>query len=129
MKKKSKSAKGVSLATVRKLWYEYNRLVFGNNLYEPIIRITRARNYYGKFVCRESDGGKTLVLLISGPLHVGSGGLNDTVLHEMIHQWQWENGYKENEHDETFTQWLPKIQEKTGITLQDTWSVSEGGVG
>jgi hypothetical protein len=40
----------------------------------------------------------------------------------MVHQWQWENGLKENEHDETFLQWLPIIKEKTGISLTDSWS-------
>lgn len=125
MKKKSKSAKGVSLALVRRLWHEYNATVFEGALTEPILRITRGRKYFGKCVSRESDNGTRLAILISGPSHTGvllSPGIGDTILHEMIHQWQYINGYKENQHDETFTQWLPKIKESTGIELQDTWS-------
>ena len=129
MKKKSKSAKGVSLALVRKLWGEYNELVFAGGLSLPVIRITRGRSYFGSAVVRESDGGRQIVLLISGPRNTELANLRDTLLHEMIHQWQYTNGYKENEHDQTFTQWLPVIQEKTGILLQNTWDDCCGGVG
>jgi predicted SprT family Zn-dependent metalloprotease len=53
----------------------------------------------------------------------------DTILHEMVHQWQHSKGLNHNEHDETFTQWLPKIKEVTGIELQDTWTDCDGEVG
>lgn len=129
MKILRKSAKGVSLAILRRLWSEYNELVFGGRLSLPVLRITRGRRYFGKSVVRESDGGKAIVLLISGPCNTELADLRDTLLHEMIHQWQYENGLKLNEHDETFTQWLPKIKEITGIELQNTWDDGVGCVG
>lgn len=124
-----KSAKGVSLATVKALWEKFNDLIFEGALSPPVIRITRARRYFGNCVVRESDAGRRLVICISGPMHLyvdGSGithkhAIADTLVHEMVHQWQYENGLKENQHDETFTKWIPIIQEKLGITLQESW--------
>lgn len=88
-----------------------------------MLRITRARNYYGICVRRESDSGKRLAIHISGPLNRGdTNGLRDTIAHEMIHQWQYENGYRYNEHDETFLQWLPVIKEKLNIELVNSWN-------
>jgi hypothetical protein len=124
-----KSAKGVSLATVRRLWQQYNESVFDCRLLEPVFRITRAGAYFGKVVYRQSDNGARVVFHISGPQHPGGAGLDDTILHEMIHQWQILSGLKENEHDETFTQWLPIIEEKTGIKLQNSWDDGQGVVG
>lgn len=122
-----KSAKGVSLATVRSLWAKYNEEVFNSSLSEPIFRITRGRNYWAKFVYLESSPTK-IAIYVSGFKHRGSdvGHLRDSILHEMIHHWQHENGHKYNEHDETFTQWLPVIEERTGIKLQESWIDCEG---
>ncbi len=130
MKSTMKSAKGVSLATVKALWAKFNDLIFEGKLKEPCIRITRARRYFGNCVVRESDAGRRLCICISGPLHsaisnVGGdyqNALSDTLVHEMVHQWQYENGLKNNQHDETFTKWIPVIQEKLGITLQESWT-------
>jgi hypothetical protein len=122
----TKSAKGVSLARIREIWAKYNEEVFGAELSTPVFRITRARRYYGKFVSRESDGGRTFIFCVSGPLNRSDRNiLNDTILHEMIHQWQHENGYLNNEHDETFYNWVPIIKEKTGITLDESWREDE----
>jgi hypothetical protein len=123
VKKLYKSAKGVSLATVVKIWHELNTQVFEGKLHEPLFRITRARGYFAKFVSLESSPHKWAIY-ISGFAHRGltDGSLRDSIAHEMIHQWQQENGFNENEHDKSFTQWIPVIQEKTGIVLTNSWS-------
>jgi hypothetical protein len=128
-----KSAKGVSLALVRRLWEKYNDSVFQGQLSEPVFRITRARRYWAKFICLESSPNKCAIY-VSGSMHRGAGSeqLSDSLIHEMIHQWQYENGFKFDDyedlknHDETFTQWLPIIEEKLGIKLQESWLDCEG---
>jgi hypothetical protein len=121
-----KYKKGLKLSTVQAIWNDINEKVFDGRLRPVVIRITRSVHYYGTCVRREADAGKRLAIHISGPLHVGSGldatRIRDTMAHEMVHQWQYENGLRYNEHDETFTQWIPKIKEALGIELQDTWS-------
>jgi hypothetical protein len=121
-----KSKKGLRLSVVQTIWCEINEKVFDGKLRPVVIRITRSTKYWGVCVRRESDAGRRLSIHISGPHHMGAGPndhrLQDTMAHEMVHQWQYENGLRYNEHDETFTQWIPVIQEKLGFTLQDTWS-------
>jgi len=118
----------VSLHVVDTLFKEINEKVFAGYLSRPVIRITRARKYYGTCVRRESDNGKRLAILISGPLHRDDGGggtkgdrLLDTLAHEMVHLWQYQKGLRYNEHDNTFLQWLPVIKEKLGIELVRSW--------
>jgi hypothetical protein len=125
VKKSNKSAKGVSLATVRWMWQEFNDLVFEGKLLEPTFRITRARGYWAKCHCPDTSPVPKVSIYISGHKHRGDtdGALGDSLIHEMIHQWQFENGIRHDDnHDKTFLQWLPVIQEKTGIILTNSWS-------
>jgi hypothetical protein len=124
-----KSAKGVSLATVRKVWTDINERVFEGKLFEPYFRITRARSYWARCDLVDPRNDPKISIYVSGHFHQGMStehrlnALYDTLAHEMIHQWQFEQGLKYNDnHDETFTKWIPIIQEKLGITLQDSWS-------
>lgn len=120
MKKSNK--KGLKLSTVRKLWSEINEKVFDGVLQEPVLRITRARFYYGKCTIVDPRKHPRVAIYISGPLS-STDNLRDTLAHEMIHQWQYENGYRYNDnHDETFLQWLPIIEAKLNIKLHDSWS-------
>jgi hypothetical protein len=125
--KRTSKKKGLKLSTVRKLWYEINEKVFDGQLHEPVLRITRSNGYYGKCVCVDPARDPRIAIYISGPMHRGFdlGVLRDSISHEMIHQWQYENGLRYNDnHDETFTKWLPIIEERLGIKLQDSWSES-----
>ena len=111
------------------MWRAYNAFVFEDKLEEPVFRITRDKRNFGKFVWRTSDGGARTCIYISGYLNRGNIlTLRDTLLHEMVHQWQHQQGLKYNEHDETFTQWVPKIKEKCGISLHDSRSNCESDV-
>lgn len=92
---------------------------------EPVFRITRARGYWAKCVCPDTSPVPKVSIYISGLKHrdAPSGSLCDSLVHEMIHQWQFENGVRHDDnHDFTFLDWLPIIKEKLGITLIDSWS-------
>lgn len=123
---KSTKKKGLRLSTVKRLWAEINERVFDSQLTEPCIRITRSRLYYGKCTVVDPRSNPKLAIYVSGPLHAGDSGnriLRDTLCHECIHQWQYQANLRYNDnHDETFTQWLPVIQEKFQVTLENTWS-------
>lgn len=123
MKSIPKNAKGVSLSQVKQIWSAFNDAIFEGKLAEPIFRITRDRRNFGKFVWRPSDSRGRCAIYISGVLHSDRKfDLGDTIAHEMVHQWQHQQGLKYNEHDETFTKWIPIIKEKVGITLQESWN-------
>ena len=125
MKSTMKSAKGVSLAKVKALWAKYNVEVFEGKLPEPVFRITRARGDWAKCYCPDTSPVPKVAICISGHKHNGvdDGTLGDSLIHEMIHQWQFENGIRHDDnHDETFLRWLPVIKEKLGITLQESWN-------
>ena len=126
MKKSNK--KGLKLSTVKRLWSEINDKVFDGELSEPVLRITRANRYFGKCSVVDSSKSAKITIMVSGRMHRDTcHALIDTLAHEMIHQWQYENGYRYNDnHDETFTQWLPIVKEKLGIDLYESWNESFG---
>jgi hypothetical protein len=124
VKKSNKSEKGVRLVTIKVLWKEFNDKVFQGRLLEPAFRITRARGYWAKCVCPDTSTVAKVTIYISGHKHAiaPTGSLSDSLVHEMIHQWQFENGVRHDDnHDETFLKWLPIIKEKLGITLIESW--------
>lgn len=46
--------------------------------------------------------------------------IKNTLVHEMIHVWQFENGYEAEEngmHGESFNQWCKYLKRKTGIQI------------
>jgi hypothetical protein len=122
---KSSKKQGLKLATVQKLYDDVNDRVFAGQLTRPILRITRSAHYYGKCTVVDSRGDAKVAIYLSGPMHSGAdiSVLRDTLAHEMIHQWQFEHGFRYSDnHDETFTQWLQKVEEYLGTPLQNTWS-------
>lgn len=125
MKSTKKASKGVSLATVKALWQKYNEIIFEGQLHLPVIRITRSTKYYGRCDVTDSRPGKIALFISGWYCRNEPTSLDDTLVHEMVHQWQYENGMRFNDnHDETFTKWIPVIQEKAGITLQESWKDS-----
>lgn len=111
----------VKISTVKRLWSEFNAKVFGGVLSAPYFRITRARNYYGMYVNRDSSQYSSGAIYISGRVCDDINLTTDTLLHEMIHQWQMETAKEKGpgiiNHGPSFTQWVPIIKEKTGIDL------------
>lgn len=67
---------------------EFNSLCFDSRLPKPLFRITNARSYLGKMVCRSgADGSRTFELLVSRAVDRSENVVEDTVLHEMIHYY------------------------------------------
>jgi hypothetical protein len=119
-----KSAKGVSLAKVKALWHKYNEAIFEGRLRVPVLRITRSIHYYGRCCIVLTNTEPKVAIYISGVFaRDNPTSIDDTLVHEMVHQWQFEQGLRfDDNHDETFMQWLPVIKEKTGLVLQESWN-------
>ena len=91
----------MKLSTLKALWKELNDKWFGGLLKEIPIRLTRAKRYYGDFVYIVGSGKETL--RISSPMNRDPAVLLDTMLHEMCHQFLYEQtGDADSEHGERF---------------------------
>jgi len=78
------------VAALQSLWETLNVKHFHGKLKEIPIRITRARRYYGYYSVTESS--EAARICISARLHGNPELLQDTMLHEMVHQYLQETG-------------------------------------
>lgn len=76
--------------TLKILWENLNLKYFNGSLKDVPIRITRARRYYGYYSV--TDSSESARICISARLHGNSELLQDTMLHEMVHQYLQETG-------------------------------------
>ena len=103
----------------RFLWYEYNASVFGNKLVEPVIKIDdRASSYWGKFIYSWSGRtdkkitDRSRVIVLSGDYDEG------VLLHEMIHQYQFEVLSRQPSHDAIFNSIARKIERMYALEVR-----------
>lgn len=99
----------MKLAQVQRAWHEYNAKYFDNALQPITIRITRAENYYAKFVHPNALRGPRPSIFISGYLN-DENSWRDALLHEMVHQELYEHGIvEEDDHGPIFREWAKKL--------------------
>ena len=75
----------MKLVTLRALWDIYNRDYFASSLHPIPILLTRARAYWGKYEYHES--GARTAIYISGVKNKSLHDFEDSLKHEMIHQY------------------------------------------
>lgn len=91
------------LARLGELFEQFNRKHFGGRLAVPVIRLSsRMRRRLGIFHPADAPGLPPEIVLSRGHLRRdGWARTAETLLHEMVHQWQWESGLP-LAHDRTF---------------------------
>lgn len=85
--------KSLTVDVIARKFRKFNDLMFGSVLPVPEIRITEARTFLGKFVCRRivMPGGRIncrdFQIRISRSIPMSETELEDTLIHEMIHYY------------------------------------------
>ena len=98
-------------------WYdEFNAKYFDNELTRCTIQINKTKRALGQF-CRKNDWYSTRCFIrISNYLDRPIKDVQNTLIHEMIHQWQWVNFYH-CDHGTTFKQKAREIN-------KDGWNIA-----
>lgn len=105
------------------LWYHFNDKYFGGKLIPPkVIRITRAKKYWGAMVWRGTANEPLYHLAGEARLHI-AGMLRQydrigTLLHEMVHQYQYQILRTPPDHDVIFRTYCKWIERETGFDLR-----------
>ena len=106
----------LSIRNVYALWRRYNAEVFGGALKPLKIQFGNTYtedfegDWWGFF---EFDAGPPRIVLME---YLTTPELSSTLLHEMVHQYQYENGQGVN-HGPSFRRWSPIIRKLTGYTI------------
>ena len=98
-------------------WYvKFNYLYFGGELKQCPIYISKTKRALGQF-CRKNDWyGITMFIKISNYLDRPTKDVQNTLIHEMIHQWQWVK-YGVCDHGTTFKNKAREIN-------KDGWNIA-----
>jgi hypothetical protein len=114
------------VAAMRSMWYWSNVHVFNNKLVLPKLVVSSNRSKYGSY---KLDRGKRRGTLMASARNHNLQELFATLLHEMIHQYNFEiewlqehifDPQYEGSHGHAFLKWLPIIQAKTGVKITIT---------
>lgn len=87
----------MKLATLREMYDSFNLRFFRGVLTRPVLRITKAKGYYGKFLHPRGKSGASTAIYVSGTLNKTEAEFEDTLLHEMIHQYLYDTGVIEQD--------------------------------
>lgn len=102
---------------ISKLFNNYNKLIFDNTLIVPHIKVLRYYNkeYLGWCGILEDH---TLELCLNTKAIRTKEQYQNTLIHEMVHVWQYQNGLI-MDHGLSFEQWIKPIQLLTGIKISE----------
>lgn len=110
------------VAAMRAIWYWGNDVVFNRELHEPKLVFSQGQGKYGEY---KIERGKMLGRIRASAANHNMYELASTMLHEMVHQYNFEidrpagrfDPKFEGSHGKIFMQWLPKIRERTSIVI------------
>jgi hypothetical protein len=109
----------LKIKTLQALWLKLNERFFDGKLRPISIRLTRSRQLYGYY--EPTTNSSQSVIRISGNLNKSSEDFYDTLLHEMIHQYLYEQQIEdEADHGPKFKEHA----ERVGILWDSTWGQS-----
>ena len=78
-----------TLELLRESFNRFNSEIFGNNLPVPILKISNARTFLGKFQHKKQPYSKGIlnefIVILSNAFDVPQEVLEDTIIHEMVH--------------------------------------------
>jgi hypothetical protein len=111
------------LAIVWEQWHYFNEKFFGGKLVPPkSIRLTSARNYDGVFVTKSSSGvfhphlPYDCKIMLS--THQSQRAMTGTLLHEMVHQYQYQVLRMDVDHGPIFQSYCRWIERQTRFQLR-----------
>lgn len=111
----------ITLTYIERAFNKYNNKYFNGKLPTPIFQISRAKNCLGNFrVVRSRMFGtiKSMTLVVSNFYDLSERDFDDTIIHEMIHEYIFVNGIKDtNDHG---LYWSAKAKEINA----DGWNIS-----
>lgn len=122
------SCVGFGLPLLWAMWHYVNEMVFANVLNPPVLAMNTSRpDALG--LAKNLGGGRAKLMMAASVLSLHD--LLDTVAHEMVHQWQFQElmhrrGVKiDDYHGETFYRWQPTILSRIGIRITTTGKMDD----
>jgi hypothetical protein len=110
----------ITIDYIEKAFEKYNNKYFKSKLPTPIFKISREKNCLGRFsVVKSSLLGtiKSMTLIVSNFYDLSERDFDDTIIHEMIHEYIFVNGIQDtNDHG---IYWLAKAKEIN----KDGWNI------
>ena len=96
----------ITMAEIKNAYVKFNNKYFSGELKPIEIHFSKTKRALGAFHCQRSFGATKTWICISTYYDRPTKNVMETLLHEMIHQWQFENGmpvdHKENFKDMAF---------------------------
>ena len=91
----------LTLAYIKKAFSKYNAMYFNNELHTPIFELFKSKTTLGQFCVQNAHyvrfgGTPTIKIRISNYYKREEREFDNTIIHEMIHQWIHQNGIKDN---------------------------------
>ena len=112
--------------TIRKWWNEFNDTYFGGELTAPTyVELTKSKRVLGQFHFHRDFWNYITTIRISVYYDRDEHGYQETLLHEMIHQWQAER-HLPIDHKTNFKRKAAQINRMGGWDIQRTTNVSVG---
>jgi len=110
----------MKIKKLRKLFHYFNKELFDNSLELCDIKVTKwLGDCYGMFIPWDSceyfklNGPK---IYLNPEFNLTFNDYYDTLLHEMIHLWQWKNN-KPLDHSDHFLYWCDIVESKLNYRL------------
>lgn len=113
----------LTLTYIRKSFAKYNNLYFNNELKTPIFELFKSKITLGQF-CVENrhyalfGGTPTIKIRISNYYKREERDFDNTIIHEMIHQWIYQNGIKDTSSHGKYWLCVAKRINKDGWNIQ-----------
>lgn len=123
-----------TLEFLRESFNRFNSEIFGNNLPVPILKISNARTFLGKFQHKKQPYSKGIlnefIVILSNAFDVPQEVLEDTIIHEMVHYEIAFLSIKDTSaHGNAFLSRMNEINVKYGRNLAVSQSIGKiGGV-
>ena len=103
-------------AELAKWWRAINREIFDGELHTPLFEIRRRRMIFGECI-GETEDDLTKVTLSFDTWFYSRKHFIECIIHEMIHQWQWET-LGQMDHGKTFKEWQ-SVLDQYGMKLRE----------
>lgn len=111
----------MTIAQLEKKFAEFNYMYFDGLLPDVIIKYCNSKGYVGLFSCPKPNSKSTrCTIKITKYYEMPDQAIEETLIHEMIHLWQYINGYYDS-HGTSFKDMMSKINAigRHNITITD----------
>lgn len=114
------------------MWLYANHLIFGGKLKAPAIKLNGSLKYLGLCHSTALNGEPTLIEISKRT--ISSANAFGTMVHEMVHQFNFEIAWKDKKaqeslkrdgHGEYFTMWQAPIFAKTGVKIEQFADIND----